>query len=76
MYDSVTGHILVAVHDVNLLVIIDSATNQILRRVPLTGIRNPHGTALDTQTHTAFIAGEKNHMLAMLDLNAMKVLGT
>ena len=75
VYDSVTGHILVAVHRVNMLVVIDPATNQIVRRVPLTGIQNPHGIALDLQTHTAFVAGEENHALAMVDLNTMKVLG-
>jgi len=35
VYDSVSGHILVAVHGVNLLVVIDPATNQIVSRIPL-----------------------------------------
>jgi DNA-binding beta-propeller fold protein YncE len=76
VYDSVSGHILVAVHGVNLLAVIAPATNQIINRIPLAGIKNPHGIALDTGDHTAFIAGEANHSLAMVDLQTMKVLST
>jgi DNA-binding beta-propeller fold protein YncE len=76
VYDSVSGHILVAVHGLNLLAVIDPATNQIINRIPLAGIKNPHGIALDTGGHTAFIAGEANHSLAMVDLQTMKVLST
>lgn len=76
VYDASSGHILVAVHSANLLAVIDPATNQIIRRIPLPGINNPHGIALDTVAHIAFIAGEENHALAMLDLNTMKILGT
>ena len=74
VYDTVSGHILVAVHGVNLLAVIDPATNQIVSRVPLDGIKNPHGIALDASNHIAFVAGEANHSLAVVDLNAMKVL--
>lgn len=76
VYDPASGHIMVAVHGVNQLVIIDPATDRILRRVPLAGLNNPHGIALDTTAHVAFIAGEENHALAMLDLDSMKMLGT
>jgi hypothetical protein len=76
VYDSISGHILVAVHGLNLLAVIDPATNQILSRVPLAGIKNPHGIALDTNDHIAFVAGEENHSLAMLDLQTMKILST
>jgi DNA-binding beta-propeller fold protein YncE len=76
VYDSVSDHILVAVHGVNLLAVIDPATNQIVRRLPLAGIKNPHGIALDTSDHIAFVAGEENHSLAMVDLNTLKVLST
>jgi hypothetical protein len=74
VYDSFSGRILVAIHGLNLLAVIDPATDQILSRIPLAGIRNPHGIALDTNDHVAFIAGEENHSLAMVDLQAMKVL--
>jgi DNA-binding beta-propeller fold protein YncE len=76
VYDSVAGHILVAVHGVNLLAVIDPARNQIINRIPLPGIKNPHGIALDTGDRIAFIAGEENHSLAMVDLRTMKVLST
>jgi DNA-binding beta-propeller fold protein YncE len=76
VYDSISGHILVAVHGLNLLAVIDPATNQILSRVPLAGIKNPHGIALDTDDRIAFIAGEENHSLAMVDLQTMKILST
>jgi DNA-binding beta-propeller fold protein YncE len=76
VYDSISGHILVAVHGVNLLTVIDPATDQILNRIPLAGIKNPHGIALDARDHVAFIAGEENHSLAVFDLQTMKVLST
>lgn len=76
VYDSVSGHILVAVHGENLLAVIDPATNQIINRIPLSGIKNPHGIALDVSGHIAFVAGEENHSLAMIDLNTLKVLST
>jgi len=76
VYDSVSGHILVAVHGVNVLAVIDPASDRIIRRLPLPGIENPHGIALDGNAHVAFVAGEENHSLAMVDLNAMKVLST
>jgi YVTN family beta-propeller protein len=76
VYDSVSDHILVAVHGVNLVAVIDPATNQIINRIPLAGIKNPHGIALDAGGRRAFIAGEANHSLAMVDLQTMKVLST
>jgi DNA-binding beta-propeller fold protein YncE len=74
VYDSVSGHILVAVHGLNLLAVIDPATNQITNRILLPGIRNPHGISLDPVGRKAFVAGEENHSLAMVDLTTMKVL--
>ncbi len=76
VYDPVSGHILVAVHGVNMLVVIDPATNKILGRHPLPGIQNPHGIALDLADHLAFIAGEENHSLAVVDLNTLKMLSS
>lgn len=76
VYDPGSGHILVAVHGVNLLAVIDPATNRIISRIPLAAIKNPHGIALDTGDRIAFVAGEENHSLAMVDLNTMKVLST
>jgi len=74
VYDSGSGHILVAVHGVNELVSIDPATMKIVSRYKLPDIENPHGIALDQSHRLAFIAGEENHSLAVFDLNAMKLL--
>ena len=76
VYDSGSGHILVAVHEKNELVAIDPANLQIIGRYPMTGIESPHGIALDQAGRLAFVAGEDNHMLAVVDLNTMKVLAT
>jgi DNA-binding beta-propeller fold protein YncE len=76
VYDPGSGHILVAVHGLNLLVAIDPATDKIIGRYPLPGIHNPHGIALDVTERLAFVAGEENHSLAMVDLDTMKLLST
>ena len=74
VYDSGSGHILVAVHGANELVSIDPAAMKIVGRYKLPGIENPHGIALDQASRLAFIAGEENHSLAVFDLNAKKLL--
>ncbi|MFP5208626.1 MAG: YncE family protein, partial [Acidobacteriota bacterium] len=56
------------------LVAIDPNTDKILDRYPLAGIQNPHGIALDVADHLAFVAGEENHSLAVVDLKTMKML--
>lgn len=76
VYDPTSGHILVAVHSVNQLVAIDPVTDNILGRYPPPGIENPHGIALDGVDRIAFVAGEENHSLAVVDLNTMNVLST
>jgi DNA-binding beta-propeller fold protein YncE len=74
VYDSGSGHILVAVHGMNEVVSIDPAAMKIIGRYKLPGIKNPHGIALDQANRLAFIAGEENHSLAVFDLNTMKLL--
>jgi DNA-binding beta-propeller fold protein YncE len=74
VYDGKSGRILVGVHGLNELVAIDPATAKIAGRYPLPGIRNPHGISLDVANHLAFVAGEENHALAVVDLDSMKVL--
>jgi hypothetical protein len=74
VYDSASGHILVAVHSVNEVVAIDPAAMKIVGRYRLPGIKNPHGIALDEANRLAFIAGEENHSLAVFDLKSMKLL--
>jgi DNA-binding beta-propeller fold protein YncE len=74
VYDPLSEKILVAVHGVNELDSIDPASAAIVGRLPLPGIKNPHGIALDAEDHLAFIAGEENHSLALVDLASMKLL--
>lgn len=76
VYDPGSGHILVAVHGKNELVAIDPETAKIIGRYPLNGIANPHGVALDIAGRLAFVAGEENAKLALVDLTTMKVLAT
>jgi len=38
-------------------------------------VENPHGIALDPSATLAFVAGEGNAKLALVDLSTMKVLG-
>jgi len=76
VYDAGSGHILVAVHEKNELVAIDPATAQIIGRYSVPGVENPHGIALDVAARLAFVAGEENHELAVVDLTSMKVLAT
>jgi DNA-binding beta-propeller fold protein YncE len=74
VYDSGSGHILVAVHGANELDAIDPKTMKIIGHYSLPGVKNPHGIALDVADGLAFIAGEGNHSLAAFDLTTMKVL--
>jgi len=74
VYDAISGHVLVGVHGKNELVAIDPASAEIIGRYPLPGIENPHGITLDPLNHLAFVAGEGNHTLAVVDLDSMKVL--
>jgi DNA-binding beta-propeller fold protein YncE len=73
VYDPGSGHILVAVHEKNELVAIDPATTKIIGRYPVPGVQSPHGIALDPANRLAFVAGEENHKLAVVDLASMKV---
>ena len=76
VYDSDSGHILVAVHEKNELVSIDPSTATIIGRYTVAGIEHPHGVSLDVPQRLAFVAGEENHKLAVVDLTNMKVLAT
>jgi DNA-binding beta-propeller fold protein YncE len=76
VYDSGSGHILVAVHGLDELVVIDPASAKIIGRHSLPGISNPHGIALDTANRLGFVAGEENHSLAMIDVNTTKIVST
>src|SRR5207248_6478840 len=48
----------------------------IIGRYAMTGIASPHGVVLDVAARLAFVAGEENNKLAVVDLGTMKVLAT
>lgn len=76
VYDPGSGHILVAVHEKNELVVIEPAIAKTIGRYPMTGIESPHGIVLDVGARLAFVAGEDNNKLAVVDLTNMQVLAT
>jgi DNA-binding beta-propeller fold protein YncE len=76
VYDPTSGRILVAVHEPSELVAIDPATARIVARFPLPGTKEPHGVSLDVRQRLAFVAGQANATLAVLDLTSRKVLAT
>ena len=76
VYDPGARRILVAVHGKNELVSIDPASAKIVARTSLPGVADPHGIALDVEGRLAFVAGEANATLAVVDLTTMRVLET
>jgi DNA-binding beta-propeller fold protein YncE len=76
VYDSGSKRILVAVHEKNELVAINPETAKIIGRYPMAGIDSPHGIVLDVAARLAFVAGEENDKLAVVDLMNMQVLAT
>ena len=76
VYDPGSGRILVAVHEKNEVVSIDPATAKIISHHPVPGIESPHGIVLDVDARLAFVAGEENNKLAVLDLTSGRVLAT
>jgi len=73
LYDSGDNKILVAVHGKNELVKIDPRQGKVIERTALRGLRDPHGVALDVENRLAFVAGEGNHKLVVVDLGTMQV---
>jgi DNA-binding beta-propeller fold protein YncE len=75
-YDSVSHCILVAVQTRNQLVAIDPADERIVARYDLPGSDHPHGFTIDEAGRLAFVTGEGNGKLQVVDLRTMKVVGT
>ena len=73
VYDSGADRIYVAVHGKNELVTIDPLRAKITARTPLTWLDDPHGIALDVENRLAFVAGEGNKKLVVVDLKSMQV---
>jgi len=75
VYDPGSGHIFVAVHEKNELVAIDPQPPRSLA-LPRDWNRESARIALDVNGRLAFVAGEDNSKLAVVDLTNMRVLAT
>jgi DNA-binding beta-propeller fold protein YncE len=75
-YDSVSHCILVAVQTRNQLVAIDPVTERIVARYSIPRSDQPHGFTLDEPGRLAFVTGEGNAKLQVVDLRTMKVLSS
>jgi len=73
-YDSVSHCILVAVQTRGELVAIDPATERVVARYAMTGADGPHGFALDEPGRLAFVTGEENATLLVVDLRTMRTV--
>lgn len=73
VYDSGADRVLVAVHGKNDLVTIDPLRANITARSPLNWLEDPHGIALDVENRLAFVAGEGNNKLVVVDLMSKQV---
>lgn len=73
VYDPIADRIYVAVHEKNELITIDPLRAKITARTSLTWLDDPHGVALDVENRLAFVAGESNNKLVVVDLKSMQV---
>jgi len=76
IYDSGAKQILVAVYETDELVAIDPEAMRIVGRHRLTGVKTPHGVSVDAANRLGFVAGQGNNVVALVDLNSMKVLAS
>jgi DNA-binding beta-propeller fold protein YncE len=75
-YDSVAGRIWVAVQTRNQLVVIDPATHSVVDRIAVPGVDHPHGFYLDAPRRVAYVTGEANATLGVVDLERRQVIHT
>jgi DNA-binding beta-propeller fold protein YncE len=75
-YDSVSHCIVVAVQTRNQLVAVDPAAERVVARYDLPGSDHPHGFAIDAPGRLAFVTGEGNATLQVVDLHTMRVLSS
>jgi DNA-binding beta-propeller fold protein YncE len=75
-YDSTSDRIWVAVQTRNELAAIDPMKDSVVARVPIPGIERPHGLLIDAAHRIAYVAGEANGRVGVLDLRTLRVVGT
>lgn len=69
------GHVYVNLEDKNAIVQIDAAGMKVLATWPIEGGESPSGLAIDPANHHLF-AGCDNHVMAIVDTQSGKTLGT
>ena len=74
-YDAGSHRVLVDVQTRNDVVVIDPQTNQVVRRVALSGCSHDHGLLVDAARRLAFVACDGNATLLTIDLRHLKVIG-
>jgi DNA-binding beta-propeller fold protein YncE len=74
-YDAVSRCVIVAVQTRNQLAVIDPASARIVRRITVdSAVRFPHGVNIDAPHRLAFIAGEENGTIGVLDLRTLQLV--
>ena len=76
VYDPAAERIWVAVQTRDEVVAIDPASDSVVARVAVPGIEGPHGLLLDPAHRLAFVAGERNGRIGVLDLETGRMRGT
>lgn len=75
-YDPRSGHIWVAVQTRDELAEIDPGTDSVVGRLSIPGVKEPHGFSLDSARGLAYVSGEGNATLAVVDLGRRAVRHT
>lgn len=75
-YDSVSGRVWIALQTRNELAAIDPVTDSIVMRVAVPGVERPHGVLIDAPHRLAYVAGEGNARLGIVDLRSSRVVRT
>jgi DNA-binding beta-propeller fold protein YncE len=75
-YDSVSGHVWIAVQTRDELAAIDPVSDSIVRRITVPGVERPHGFLIDAPHRLAYVAGEGNARLGVVDLGSGRVVRT
>ncbi len=73
-YDDVSKHVFTTVGNENALVEIDPVHNQMIGKYDMTGCDHPHGFAIASFNHTAYVTCEHNNVMLVFDLNSKKIL--
>jgi DNA-binding beta-propeller fold protein YncE len=71
-YDSIAKKVLVNLQDLNLLAVIDPATDTVVGQYPVGDCRGNHGMVVDAQQRRAFLSCEENNRMTVFNLDTNK----